>query len=411
MAYEKMEAGRAREALRRFTRRQLMELDTCARCALCTEKCPAYAESKAPNHAPGVRSSKTVRLYNRQFGLRARLLGPKPITAGEVADLADSAFNCTLCGRCMETCPFGLQTHELWTRVRSLVHEVGGTPANVMTLNETLEESRNPYGLDADMRLDWADYTGLDEVPINGKAEVAYFVGCTTAFKGANHEVAYSIAEILNQLGEDWTLLGEEEWCCGSPLLLAGDEEGAREFARHNVEALEARGVKTVITGCAGCFRIFKWEYPGLLGRRPSFKVVHAVEHLRDKLVSGELKPELLHERVAYHDPCELSRLGGVIDAPREVLRRLAPGYVELPEHGVDVRCCGGGGLLQASNNDLRLAIVKRRLDQAAEVGAEFLTSACPACKLAFIDGVRADGRGVEVLDIMELAARQLGLL
>ncbi|MCW3992647.1 MAG: (Fe-S)-binding protein, partial [Candidatus Bathyarchaeota archaeon] len=292
-----------------------------------------------------------------------------------------------------------------------LVHEVGGTPANVMTLNEMLEESRNPYGLDADMRLDWADYTGLDEVPINGKAEVAYFVGCTTAFKGANHEVAYSIAEILNQLGEDWTLLGEEEWCCGSPLLLAGDEEGAREFSRHNVEALEARGVKTVITGCAGCFRVFKWEYPALLGRRPSFKVVHAVEHLRDKLVSGELKPEPLHERVAYHDPCELSRLGGVIDAPREVLRRLAPGYVELPEHGVDVHCCGGGGLLQAANNDLMLAIVKRRLDQAAEVGAEFLTSACPACKLAFIDGVRADGRGVEVLDIMELAARQLGLL
>ena len=411
MAPDKLDIGLIREALSRFTRRQMMELDTCARCALCTERCPAYAESKVPNYAPGVRSSKTVRLYDKQFGLRARLLGPRPVTADEVADLADSAFNCTLCGRCMETCPFGLQTHELWTRVRELVYELGGTPPNVRMLDEMLEESRNPYGLDVDMRLDWADYTGLKDIPVKDRAEVAYFVGCTTAFKGANHKVAYSIAEILNQLGEDWTLLGEDEWCCGSPLLLAGDEEGARRFAKHNVEVLEARGVKTVITGCAGCFRVFKWEYPKLLGRRPSFKVVHAVEHLRDKLVSGELKPEPLLKRVTYHDPCELSRLGGVIDAPREVLRHLAPSYLELPEHGMDVLCCGGGGLLQASNNDLRLAIVKRRLDQAVSLGAEVLTSACPACKLAFIDGVRAAESGVEVLDIMELAARQLGLL
>jgi len=407
----KLEAGKTREALGRFTRRQLLELDTCAHCALCTEKCPAYAESKVPNYAPGVRSSKTARLVNKQFGLWARLLGSRPVTVEEVSDLAESAFNCTLCGRCMETCPFGLQTHELWTRVRELVYALGGTLPNVRMLDEMLEKNQNPYGLDADMRLDWADYTDLEEVPEKDRAEVAYFVGCTTAFKGANHEVAYSIASILNQLGEDWTLLGEDEWCCGSPLLLAGNEEGAREFAEHNVEALEARGIKTVITGCAGCFRVFKWEYPKLLGRRPRFRIIHAVEYLRDKLASGELKPEPFRGKVAYHDPCELSRLGGVIDAPREVLKYLVGDYIELPEHGMDVRCCGGGGLLQAANNDLRLAIVKRRLGQAAALGAEVLTSACPACKLAFVDGVRASESDIEVLDIMELAARQLGLL
>ena len=389
----------------------MMELDTCAHCALCTDKCPTYSESKVPNYAPGVRSSKTVRLINKQLGLRARLLGAKPVTNDEIVDLADSAFNCTLCGRCMETCPFGFQTHELWVKVRELVYRLDGTPANVRMLDEMLDESYNPYGLDADMRLDWADYTGLEEIPEKDKAEIAYFVGCTTAFKGANHEAAYSIAEILNRLGEDWTLLGEDEWCCGSPLLLAGNEEEARAFSEHNVSVIEERGIKTVITGCAGCFRVFKWDYPHLLGRRPSFKVVHAVEHLRDNLVSGKLKPEPLLEKVAYHDPCELSRLGGVIDAPREALRHLTQSFVELPEHGMDVRCCGGGGLLQAANTELRLDIVKRRLEQAASEGVEILTSACPACKLAFIDGVKETGDQVEVLDIMELAARQLGLL
>jgi heterodisulfide reductase subunit D len=406
-----IEAGKTKKSLGKFTRRQVMELDTCAHCALCTENCPAYFDSEVPNYAPGVRSSKAVKLYNKQFDLRAKIFGPRSVTKEEVADLADSAFHCTLCGRCMETCPFGFQTHELWVRVREIVHDLGGTLPKVGMLEEMLEESQNPYGLDPDMRLDWADYTDLEEIPEEDQAEVAYFVGCTTAFKGANHEVAFSIASILNELGEDWTLLGDDEWCCGSPQLLAGDEHGAKEYAEHNVEALESRGVKKVITGCAGCFRVFKWEYPKLLGREPNFEVVHAVEFLRDKLVSGELKTETTDEKVVYHDPCELSRLGGVIDAPREALKYLAGGYLELPEHGMDVRCCGGGGLLQAANNDLRLAIVDRRLKQAIETGAEIITSACPACKLAFVDGVRASGYDIEVLDLMELAARQLDLI
>ena len=411
MGSKGLEVDRTRKALRRFSRRQLMEFDTCAHCALCTDKCPAYADSDVPKYAPGIRSSKTIRLINKQFGLRASLLKPKPISAEEIADLAESTFNCTLCGRCMETCPFGFQTHELWTGVRCLLHELDGIPPKVKSLSDMLDEFKNPYGLEAEMRLDWVDYTGLENAPVKERASVAYFVGCTTAFKGSNHEIACAISKILNQAGEDWTLLGAEEWCCGNPLLTSGDEEKAREFAEHNVSALEDRGVETVVLGCAGCFRVFKWEYPKLLGREPNFEVLHAVEYLENKIEEGGLKPDKYQGRIVYHDPCELSRLGGVIDEPREVLKRIASTPIELPEHGVDVRCCGGGGLLQAVNNDLRMKIVKRRLEQADSLGAEVLTSACPACKLAFIDGVKAGDLKIEVLDLMELAARQLGLL
>ena len=400
-----------KKALGKFTRRQVMELDTCAHCALCTDNCPVYSESEEPGHAPGVRSSKTVKVYNKHFSLRSRLFGVKPISDDEIKDLADSAYHCTMCGRCMESCPFGFQTHELWTSVRGVVNDLDANPSNVEMLGDMLEESQNPYGLDIDMRLDWADYTDLDEIPEKDQAEIAYFVGCTTAFKGANHEVAFAVASILNNLKEDWTLLGEEEWCCGSPNLLSGDEHGAKKYAEHNVSVLESRGVKKVITGCAGCFRVFKWEYPKLLGREPKFDVIHTVEYLRDVLASGKLKADSAKLKVAYHDPCELSRLGGVLDAPREALRYLVGDFIEFSEHGVDVRCCGGGGLLQATNNDIRLAIAKRRLDEAVELGAEILTSACPACKLAFIDATRTFNVDIVVLDIMEIAANILGFL
>jgi heterodisulfide reductase subunit D len=219
------------------------------------------------------------------------------------------------------------------------------------------------------------------------------------------------VASILNELDMNWTLLGEDEWCCGNPLMLAGDEDGAKRYAEHNIDVLESRGVEKVITSCAGCYRVFKWEYPKLLKKKVNFEVVHSVEFLRDKIVSKELTIKPSMQKMTYHDPCELSRLGGVIEAPREVMKHLTTNYIELPENKLDVRCCGGGGLLQTVNNDLRTSIVQRRIDQAKSMGIEIITSACPSCKLAFLDGIRASGDDIEVLDILELAARQLEIL
>lgn len=407
----KVDQEEAERSLKKLTRRQIVELDTCAHCALCTENCPTFFESEKSNYSPAIRSSNTLQLYNRKYGFMSRIIKKSTVTEDEVTQLSDGAFNCTLCGRCMETCPFGIQTHELWVKVREIVHDLECVPQNVLMLEKMLKESRNPYGLDEDMRLDWTFYTGLEKVPERDEAEVAYFVGCTTAFKGASQDTAFAISSLLNHFGEDWTLLGEEEWCCGSPLLLAGDEKGVRTYAEHNVEAIKGRGVEKVITGCAACYRVFKREYPVIFGEELPFEVVHAVEYMRDKLSSGEIELEPLKKRVTYHDPCELSRLGGIIKAPRQIMDAFIEDYVELPENGMDVRCCGGGGLLQSTNNDLRFEIIKRRLDQVEGVGVEILTSACPACKLAFTDGVREYKYDLEVLDLLELVVRQLGIV
>jgi len=108
-----------------------MELDTCSHCALCTEECPAYNSSENPLHAPGVRTSKTVKLYDKKFSLWSKIFGEKEITQKEMEELAESAYHCTLCGRCRESCPFGFETHELWIRIREIVEAMGTTPENV----------------------------------------------------------------------------------------------------------------------------------------------------------------------------------------------------------------------------------------------------------------------------------------
>ena len=59
----------------------------------------------------------------------------------------------------------------------------------------------------------------------------------------------------------------------------------------------------------------------------------------------------------------------------------------------------------------MRLNIVKEKLDEAVAKGAEMLVSACPACKLAFVDGVREFKHEIEVYDIHELIAKRLGVI
>jgi heterodisulfide reductase subunit D len=407
LAYSENKKGK--RELSKITRRQMIELDTCSHCALCTEQCPVYHESKNPLHAPGVRSAQIIKLWNKKFSFLNKLLGEKEITEKDIKDLSESAYHCSLCGRCMESCPFGFQTHELWIKVRNIVSAFDGNPRNVKHLNKLLNESMNPYGLEPDTRLDWSYFVDI-EVPQKESAKIVYFVGCTTAYKGVNHDVAFSMCSILEELGEEWSLLGEDEWCCGNPSLISGNREEAEVFAKHNVQVLEAKGVEKVITGCAGCYRVFKFEYPYLLKRKLGFETVHAVEYIRDKIVSGDLVLNTNEKRVIYHDPCELSRLGGLIKEPREILGKLTKDQIEFEEYGVDVKCCGGGGLLQVVDNNQRLSIVKERLNEALDKEAEILVSTCPACKLAFTDGVREFNYNIKILDLIELVAKQLEL-
>lgn len=377
------------------------ELYSCAQCGYCQDVCPIYTE------IPWESASPRGKFYWIKNILTTGFLRPN-VEIDE--DFVNRIFQCTLCGRCHEVCQTMIDTMKLWYTARSEINHSGLRPKNLTAIVNNLDETKNPYGLEADMRLDWADYTGLDEVPEEDEAEIAYFVGCTTAFKGANHNIGYSTSQLLNHLGEDWTLLGEDEWCCGSPLLMAGEEEKAIEFAEHNIGEIERRDIEVLLTGCPSCYRMWKLEIPELLGRELSFTVKHSLELINQRIEEGKLTLPASDDRLTYHDPCELSRLGGVIEEPRGIMNALSGGFVELPEHGMDVRCCGGGGLLQATDNELRLSIAKYRLEQAKSVGANILTSACPACNLTFLDALRETEDEIEVLDLTEYITQRLNL-
>lgn len=378
------------------------EIYVCAQCGFCHEVCPIYEEIGWESASP------RGKIYWLKKICRP---GPTPIIDIN-PDFANRFFQCTICGHCKEVCQTTIDTPELWKAVRAEIYRLGLWPSVLNDLRNSLKEEKNVYNMPNDERNIWAmDVEELVNPRVGKKAKVAYFVGCISSFMGRLAEIPISVVKILNHVGVDFTVLGPEEWCCGNPYFLAGASELAEEIVKHNVAKVQELGVETLIATCAGCYRAWKHEYPELLKEDFGFEVLHACEFLAKLVDKGKLEFKGFNGVLTYHDPCEIGRHCNIYEEPRKILENIPKlKFIELPKTKKDCRCCGGGGLLKATNPELALKIASKKLDETKETGAEIIASACPACKLNLSDAIEEREAKIEMLDITEIVARALGV-
>ncbi|MNI75702.1 succinate dehydrogenase/fumarate reductase iron-sulfur subunit [compost metagenome] len=117
------------------------------------------------------------------------------------------------------------------------------------------------------------------------------------------------------------------------------------------------------------------------------------------------LKPADSPAPLTYHDPCYLGRYNGETEAPRELLRHLGMTVNEMTRHGLNGRCCGGGGGAALTDIPGERRIPDIRIQDARDVGAQRVVVACPNCT-AMLEGVV--GPRPDVRDIAELVADAL---
>jgi len=381
----------------RYSRRQLVELDACTRCGECIPGCPTYTEK------PG---SMAITPLNKIDAVR-RSKGNLP--AENTREHIRGVFDCTLCGRCAAVCPTHIQTRDLWLAMRASIHQSGTTPEAVLSLKTTLARTHNLTGDESNDRAAWGQ--NLDQ-PVPAAApgkpvDLLYFTGCVSAQYPQAFSIPQAVVRLLRQSGSRFGVLGNEEWCCGFPLLTAGFGEETVILARHNLEAVRRSGAKTLLTGCPSCYRMWKETYPALLGEEPGFEVVHAVTWLEDQVLNGRLKLKPYNRVVTYHDPCDLGRGSGIYDEPRRILQAV-PGLqlVEMPHNRKAAWCCGGGGDVEMVDGDLTKAVAFRRIQEAASSGADTLITACQQCVRALSTASRNHEAGVKVNDILPFIER-----
>ena len=392
-----------------LTRYGVTQLMACGKDGDCVEACPVHDENKSKSSSPRARLLAYRSQVLKQRG-PISLIFKRKIKKKDMEELNSFLYECTLCGRCMSVCPVEFDLVNLWKAARETTFMEGCSPDSVKEVSKQIRKHKNLYGLPNDTREDWIDYESAN-VPRKDKAQTIYFVGCVTSYSGRLGEVAKSVSSILNHLGEDWTILGGNEWCCGAPLDFSGATPGLEEIARHNVEAIENMNAKQVIFNCPGCYRAFKEKYPSILGRQLKFQSIHLVEYLNSKLEDERLKPKSRFTGiVTYHDPCELGRLVGMYDEPRAIIAKYAENIAELPENRSAGRCCGTGGVMKAVVPDLANKVGVTRIRQVKDAKAELLLSACPACLIGLGEAAKIEKLPVRVTDISKLVSDQLEL-
>jgi Fe-S oxidoreductase len=361
-----------------LSKEECREIRYCIQCGVCTGACPLASF--------GSQNPRKIMAMIRE-GLKLAIL--------EVLD------RCLLCGQCQMLCPRGIQHKEVLLKLRELSFSMGRVCEGLSFVNDLLSEQYNPYMQPPEARTQWMESAGIN-VEIKEKSKIIYFVGCTSSYMDVSQEIPKTIAKILTKMKEDWTVLKEER-CCGMPFLFIGNTDKAKEFAARNVEEIGKTGAEVVITGCPTCWHTIKYRYPKLLNAPLSFKVLHITEYLTEKLASGEIKiKNKLTERITFHDPCDLARYS-MVDPPRKILKAIAEDFVEMPFHGKDTICCGGGGLMEAVDSNLRSNVTMKRIRLAEKVGAKILATSCGGCKYYLSQAATQSNSEIIVKDLTEL--------
>lgn len=236
--------------------------------------------------------------------------------------------------------------------------------------------------------------------------EVLFWVGCAGSFDDRAKKITRAFCKILNQIGVEFAVLGQEESCTGDPAKRAGNEFVFQMMAMTNIEILNEYEVKKIVTACPHCFNTLKNEYPSLGG---NYEVLHHTQFLKQLMNEGRLKIEggkFEGKKIVFHDPCYLGRANDEYEAPRDLLTKLDAELVEMKRCKTKGLCCGAGGaqmFKEPEKGDKDINV--ERTEEALQSAPEVIATGCPFCNTMMTDGVKHFHKEneVEVKDIVEI--------
>jgi len=348
------------------------EMMTCTYCGFCKAVCPVFDISNWEGVGP---RGKVILSY----GLRE-----KEIPADE--SVLERLYQCTTCKNCERRCPSDIRVVDIVENIRrDLVTNEFIYPQH-KTIVDRVINTGNPYG-----ETELVKFKNEDKK----KAKIGYFIGCTARYRFPS--IANATISVLEKLGEDFTIV--DDVCCGTTIQRIGwSDDEVVKLMNKNLKRIEDRGVEKVIFTCAGCYKMFKKEYPEFTDI--DFEVKHIDEELAERGI--DIKP--LDKKITYHDPCHMGRHVGLYDAPREVIKSISKAeFTEMETNKDTAQCCGGGGGLRAAFPEYAQEIAARRVDQAAEVNADMILTSCPFCVTNLNAGKEKLGSNIEIKDLIEV--------
>jgi Fe-S oxidoreductase len=384
---------------------QIMDAYACIMCYRCQEVCPAYNTGK-------VLSPAALEINKRYFlnaeGARIARGEASQSPLLEFAISPEAVWACTACGACIDICPVGNEPmRDILDIRRSLVLMENSFPDQLQTAFRGMERTMNPWNLPPAERMKWAEGLRVPTIDENPEAEVLWWVGCAPATDARAQKAARAFAEILNQSGINYAVLGQMEQCTGDSARRAGNEYLFNEMALTNVEMLNEVNPRRIVTTCPHCLHTLKNEYPAFGG---NYTVIHHTQLINELVGAGVIKLYGdLAGKVTYHDPCYLGRQNDILAEPRQVLQQAYAETVEMGRSGKKSFCCGAGGAQMWKEEEHGNERVNaNRFQQALSTGAEVLAVGCPFCMVMLTDASKDAEAKMQVRDVAEIVAEAM---
>ncbi|MBI5501791.1 MAG: (Fe-S)-binding protein [Deltaproteobacteria bacterium] len=344
----------------------------CAYCPkLCRFVCPVSA----------VQARETVTPWGKQTVLHELVRQTLPLDESAALPL----WACLECHGCRTYCDHGIEVPASLRagRVLAWSHQVAPKPAAALVHGFSERQRR--------MQLNVAALAAGRAV--SAETKLALFPGCKACIDRPR-EVAAALRVL--DVGPNGRAALVADYCCGLPLLQAGDRDGFLAAARRVRRALS--GIPFTVVPDPGCLHALRVLYVEA-GVTIDTRLLHLSEAVLPVL--GRFRKLSLGGPAFYHDPCHLGRDLGIYDAPRDVLSRvLGEGIEEFPRNREKADCCGGGGAVPEVYPDTAVAVARRRLEPLGQPeGTRTVVTACPSCR----EMLASAGSGWQVKDMIEL--------
>ena len=391
---------------------------SCTHCGMCAEACLFFTETGDPSRMPINKAEPLRRIWKAEYTLLGRVGKMFGLTA-KVDDALLTEWetlvydSCTLCGRCSMVCPVGNDIALLIRKTREGMAAAGHAPEGLIGATKRAVTIGSPMGVklpalqaqighverDTGMKIP-VDVVGAEYMLLLSSMEIMNFP-----------EFIEATAKIFDKAGVSWTISSEAFEATNSGIQI-GVADIAAELVQRIVDAAEKLKVKTVISPeCGHAYMAIRWEGPNLVGKPFSFKVRHILEVLEDFRLDGRLKiTGKDKQRLTYHDPCQISRRGGVIEEPRNLINMFSDNFVEMPDTGKMNWCCGAGGGVSSNEraDELRLKVFQRKKDQLDEIKPDAIISACSNCRIHLEDGLEEYHMDIPLMSLTETLAEHL---
>jgi len=220
--------------------------------------------------------------------------------------------------------------------------------------------------------------------------------------------------KIFHAAGASWTF-SSDYYDVTNYGLYNGDDSAAGLMSERLVKSIRELGCQTLaLAECGHGYNSNRWEAPEWLSQKYGFEVKSILQIVADYIRDDVIQVDAQRNQkvMTLHDPCNLVRLGGIVEEQRYILRSAAARFVEMTPNREKNYCCGGGGgqLAMTRFAKRRIDVGKLKADQIKNTGAEIVVTPCHNCIDQLLELNKHYQLGVEIKTVCEIVADALVL-